>query len=122
MTGSELAPFDPLRYARDRVEVEADFWGRLRRALGRIPFAEDAVAAYYCARDPATPLRVKAILMGALAYFILPADTIPDFIGALGFTDDAAVLAVALRAVMPHVEERHWAKARAILAREKDGA
>ena len=110
--------FDRDRYERDRTQVESDFWDKLRRTLGRIPFAEDALAAYYCARDPDTPLQVKAILMGALAYFIVPADMLPDVIALLGFTDDAAVLAAALRTVMPHVKERHHEQARGALKRE----
>ena len=100
------------KYERDRIKVEQKFWDKLRRSLGRVPFAEDAVAAYYCATDPDTPLKVKAVLMGALAYFIVPTDMLPDFIALLGFTDDAAVLAAAIRTVLPHVEERHRARAR----------
>ena len=100
------------KYERDRIKVEQRFWDKLRRSLGRVPFAEDAVAAYYCATDPDTPLQVKAVLMGALAYFIVPTDMLPDFIALLGFTDDAAVLAAAIRMVLPHVEERHRARAR----------
>ncbi len=114
-------PFDEARYERDRTQVESDFWDKLRRTFGRIPFAEDALAAYYCARDPDTPLQVKAILMGALAYFIVPADMLPDVIALLGFTDDAAVLAAALRTVMPHVKERHHEQARVALKREEVG-
>ena len=111
-------PFDEARYERDKRQVEEDFWDKLRRTFGRIPFAEDALAAYYCAADPATPLQVKAILMGALAYFIVPSDMVPDFIALLGFTDDAAVVAAALRTVMPHVKERHHAQARNALSGE----
>ena len=118
MTGRELEPVDPGKYARDKAEVEAGFWDKLRRTLGRIPFAEDAVAAYFCATDSATPFRVKAVLMGALAYFIVPTDMIPDFIAGLGFTDDAAVLAAAIRSVLPHVKPRHRARARAVLEDE----
>ena len=109
-------PFDEARYERDREQVESDFWDKLRRTIGRIPFAEDALAAYYCAVDPGTPLQVKAILMGALAYFIVPSDMLPDFIALLGYTDDAAVLAAALRTVMPHVQERHREQARDALS------
>ncbi len=115
MTGRELEPVDPAKYARDKAEVEAGFWEKLRRTLGRVPFAEDAVAAYFCATDTGTPFQVKAILMGALAYFIVPTDMIPDFIAGLGFTDDAAVLAAAIRSVLPHVKARHRARARAVL-------
>lgn len=113
--GKAPAPHDPAVYARDRARVERGFWDKLRRNLGRVPFVEEAVAAYYCALDPATPLQVKAVLMGALAYFIVPSDMIPDFIAGLGFTDDAAVLYAALRSVAAHVSDRHRTRARAAL-------
>ena len=108
-------PVDPKRYARDRARVERGFWSKVRRTLGRVPFVEDAVAAYYCALDKETPLAVKAVLMGALAYFVMPADMIPDFLAGFGFADDAAVLAAAIRAVAPHIGARHRRQARAAL-------
>ena len=101
--------------------VKERFWAKVRRTLGRVPFLEDAVAAYYCAFDPATPLGVKALLLGALAYFILPTDMIPDFIATLGFTDDATVLLAAIRSIGSAMKERHYQKARAALAREEAG-
>ena len=52
--------------------------------LARIPFAEDLVAAYYCALDRDTPGYVRAVLFGALAYFVLPIDVVPDFLAGLG--------------------------------------
>src|SRR6202044_883624 len=48
-------------------------WQKLRALAARLPFAEDLVAAHYCAFDRQTPLHVKAALIGALAYFVLPA-------------------------------------------------
>lgn len=114
-TGRELVPYDPKRFARDEARVEAGFWDKVRRTLGRVPFVEEAVAAYFCALDRDTPLRVKAVLMGALAYFVIPADMIPDFISALGFTDDAAIFYAALRTVAPHIKDHHRARARAAL-------
>lgn len=117
MTGTELQDPDPETYRRDEARVENGFWPKVRRTLGQVPFLEEAVAAYYCARDPRTPLQVKAILFGALAYFILPADVIPDIIALAGFTDDAAVLYAAIKAVLPHVKDEHHAKAREVLGR-----
>lgn len=99
--------------------VKRDFWPKLKSSLARLPFAEEAVAAYYCAFDPATPLRVKGILIAALAYFILPFDAVPDFILGLGFTDDAAVLFGALAAIRSHMNQSHRDKARETLARIK---
>lgn len=115
MAGRDLIPVDAKRYARDKARVEQGFWDKVRRTLGRVPFVEEAVAAYYCALDPKTPFQVKAILLGALAYFVMPADMIPDFIAGLGFTDDAVVLALAIRSVAPAITERHRDKARAAL-------
>ncbi len=115
MAVKDKLPVDPKRYARDRARVERGFWSKVRRTLGRVPFVEDAVAAYYCALDKETPLAVKAVLMGALAYFVMPADMIPDFLAGFGFADDAAVLAAAIRAVAPHIGVRHRRQARAAL-------
>ena len=47
---------------------------------------------YYVSRDPAVPRSLKLKVLGALGYFILPLDIIPDFILGLGFTDDLAAL------------------------------
>jgi uncharacterized membrane protein YkvA (DUF1232 family) len=100
---------------RDERVVDRDFWKKLLKVAGRIPFAEDAAAAYFCAVDPATPAKVKATLFAALAYFVMPFDLIPDFIAGIGFTDDAAVIALALTMVAGQIKDRHRAQARAAL-------
>lgn len=92
------------------------FWRKMRSVAARIPFAEDAVAAYYCALDRETPVRVRAAILGALAYFVLPADAVPDLLPALGFADDAAVLAATLQLVAAHVLPEHREAARRALA------
>ena len=106
----------PATIAANERRVVRDFWHKLRRVLGRIPFADDALAVYFCAMDARTPMRVRAVLLGALAYFILPTDMIPDFIAGLGFTDDAGVLATAIAMVAPHITDDHRARARHALA------
>jgi uncharacterized membrane protein YkvA (DUF1232 family) len=78
---------------------------------------EEVVASYYCALDDKTPLRAKGILFGAIAYFVLPADTVPDFILGLGFTDDIAVLSAAIAAVRTHLTPAHRLAAREALSR-----
>ena len=82
-----------------------------------MPFAEDLIAAHYCAFDRQTPLKVKAVLIGALAYFVLPADVIPDYLPVIGYTDDAAVLAAAIKLVASHITPEHREAARRTLAR-----
>src|SRR5438552_5442301 len=100
---------------RDEARVRRDFWRKAARVAARLPFAEDLFAAYYCAFDRATPVQVKATLVGALAYFVLPFDAVPDMLPLVGFTDDAAVLLAALRMV----RAEHRDAARAALARMK---
>ena len=122
MPDQDIVPHEPARYAADQATVAAGFRDKLRDAAGRIPFVEDALAAYYCALDRGTPVQVKAVLMGALAYFVLPSDMIPDFILGLGFTDDAAVLYAAIRTVAPNIRAHHRTRARAALRRTDETA
>lgn len=47
---------------------------------------------WYVFRADTTPAVKKAYILGALGYFILPLDVIPDALGLLGFSDDLAVV------------------------------
>ncbi|HEY9215283.1 MAG TPA: YkvA family protein [Ancylobacter sp.] len=105
--------------AADEHRVRAGFWRKLGSVASRVPFAEDAAAAYYCALDSRTPTRVRAMIFGALAYFLLPTDAVPDIFLGLGFTDDAAVLATALNMLAGHISPAHRTAAKAALARLK---
>lgn len=99
--------------------VSKDFWPKLKKSLASVPFAEEVVASYYCAFDPATPIKVKGILLGALAYFIMPIDVIPDFLLGLGFTDDMAVLYTAISMIRSHMTQAHRDKAKETLEKLK---
>jgi uncharacterized membrane protein YkvA (DUF1232 family) len=103
--------------AKDRESLRRRFWIKLKRVVARLPFAEDLLGAYYCAFDKETPRHVQAALLGAIAYFVLPFDFIPDMMPVLGFTDDAAVLATAIRLVAAHIKPEHRDAARAALKR-----
>jgi uncharacterized membrane protein YkvA (DUF1232 family) len=108
------------RLAQDREGVRRRFWTKFKRVMAKLPFAEELLAAYYCAFDRETPRHVQIALLGAIAYFILPFDFVPDMLPVLGFTDDAAVLATALRMVATHITPDHRAAARATLQRGLD--
>ncbi|MCB4770809.1 DUF1232 domain-containing protein [Ancylobacter sp. Lp-2] len=101
----------------NETRVRAGFWRKLARVATRIPFAADAAAAYYCALDRDTPVRVRAMLFGSLAYFLLPTDAVPDILPVLGFGDDAAVLATALNLLAAHITPAHREAARRALER-----
>ena len=103
--------------AVDDGTLKRNFWRKLKRVAARIPFAEDLLAAYYCAFDKDTPIGVKATLIAAIAYFVLPIDAIPDVLPAIGFTDDAAVLAAAIKVVAGNIRPVHREAARNALGR-----
>lgn len=105
----------PAVIERNEQKVRAGFWSKFTRVAASIPFAGDLLAAYYCARDPQTPTRVRAILLAALAYFVLPTDVIPDFIVGLGFSDDATVLMAAVGLISAHLKPKHRKQAEGTL-------
>ncbi|MES2193906.1 MAG: YkvA family protein [Pseudomonadota bacterium] len=122
MASEHTVGFEPAdELAKDRESVRRRFWIKLKRVAGKLPFAEDLLAAYYCAFDRQTPRHVQAALLGAIAYFIIPFDFVTDVLPVLGFTDDAAVLATAIRMVATHILPEHRAAARAALQRGVDG-
>jgi len=107
----------PAVFARNERTVRGGFWRKLRRVIGMLPFAEDLVAAYFCALDPLTPLPARAALIAALAYFVVPIDLIPDFIAGFGYSDDAAALTAAIGIAGTYMRDEHRAAARRVLLR-----
>ena len=91
--------------------VEAGFWPKMRRVAAKIPFAKQALSVWYCAKDDDTPLAAKGMMLAALAYFVLPVDTVPDFIAGLGYTDDAAVFTALMAIINKNLKPRHKAAA-----------
>lgn len=100
----------------DEARVRRGFWDKARRVGAQLPFAEDLLSAYYCAFDRKTPVAVRTALIGALAYFVMPFDATPDILPVLGFADDAAMLAAAIRLVAQHINADHRAAARSAIA------
>lgn len=106
---------------RNEETVKRGFWPKLTKVLASVPFAGEVVAAYYCAFDSATPLRVKGILLAALAYFIMPFDLIPDVLLGVGFTDDMTVIITAIGLIRNHMKPEHRNRARETLQRLREG-
>lgn len=104
-------------FAEDAAYVRRGFWRKLERVFALIPFAPDLIAAYYCAIDRRTPHHVRLVLFAALAYFVMPFDGVPDVMPIFGFTDDAAVLAAAIKLVSSHITPMHRARAQQVMAK-----
>ncbi|NIK70043.1 DUF1232 domain-containing protein [Paenibacillus sp. BK720] len=91
--------------------VNKGFWSKMRKYAGKVPFAHEAVAMYYCAMDPNTPAKVKVTAISALAYWILPIDLVPDIFPVIGYGDDATAIFVAYKAISSHITDEHRDKA-----------
>lgn len=83
-----LRPDDAANYS------DANFWSKIRDAcrLADRVVIEVAFGLYFALQSERTPDAVKLSIMAALAYFIVPVDAIPDFIPAIGYSDDLTVM------------------------------
>ena len=71
-----------------------------------------ALLLYYVLKSPLTPKKDRNKILGALGYFILPFDLIPDAIPVAGFADDLAALTWALYAVSKNITPEIKAQAK----------
>lgn len=101
-------------YVKPEDYDEGSFWRTVRRHAGKWGGAMlvQVLTLYHCMVDPATPAKSKTIIAGALAYTILPTDLIPDFLPAVGWGDDAAMIAWAGMEVLNSVKDEHRDRAR----------
>lgn len=89
-------------------------WRKLKKVAHKVgrKTVYHVFVLYYVARDSAVPTSLKLKVFGALAYFILPLDFIPDAILGLGFTDDILALAWAVFSMRKYITPEIKAKAR----------
>jgi uncharacterized membrane protein YkvA (DUF1232 family) len=86
---------------------ESRFWDKLKRyakAAGS-EVIEKALWLYYASQRPETPVWARSVIFGALAYFILPTDAIPDLIPLVGYSDDLGALAAAIGMVSLYISD-----------------
>lgn len=101
----------------NEIRVQRGFWPFIRKLAAHAPFVVDAVALYYCARDPETPAAAKAVVIAALAWFISPFSIVQDLLAGIGFVSDAAVIAAVVGIVGANLKPRHRELARDALQR-----
>ncbi|MGR3762893.1 YkvA family protein [Rossellomorea sp. NS-SX7] len=93
------------------------FWNKLKRVGVKAGHSVvyTALLLYFVLQKPDVPKKAKMVIIGALGYFILPTDLIPDFAVGVGFTDDLGALGVALLQVAMYIDDDVKAKAKAKL-------
>lgn len=128
--GSGVDPMEAIDPARalvpsvqrvNEMRVRRGFWPKVARTAARLPFVDRLLAVYFCARDPETPTAAKGMMLGALAYFVMPFDAVPDVLAGVGYTDDAAVIAAVVALLGAHLKPRHQQAAREALDRLGEG-
>lgn len=95
---------------------EKSLWGKIttfsKKAGLKVIYA--VLLLYYVMADKNVDLKTKAIVIGALGYFIFPLDAISDLIPLTGFTDDLGVLLYALSqisdSITPEIREKAQVK------------
>ena len=89
----------------ERHYNEDGFWRKARHVAAQVgaKVLYPALQLYFMLQSKEVPAKAKTLIIGALGYLILPADLVPDFIPALGFTDDLTALMVALRTLNKHL-------------------
>ena len=97
----------------DKFDPDA-FWEKLKSLATRLGKESlyQILTLYYTMRRPDIPAKVKAIILGALGYFVLPLDAVPDFIPVLGFSDDLAIVALCVSYVRQWTTPAEEEKAR----------
>ncbi len=97
-----------------KVPDEKTFWRKMTSSVKKLgeDFAVMGIKSWLAMTDSNTSVRHKAILGGALAYFVLPTDMVPDFLAGVGFTDDLAVLTLAANSVGKTITSEHEKQAR----------
>lgn len=114
MKKTDLTSKDLVKYEGNYSE--AAFWEKVKKIASKagVKTIYYALVLYYTLTDPATPAKYKAVIMGALGYFILPFDLLPDLLPFAGLADDWAALVAAVAyvasAITPDIKNRARAK------------
>ncbi len=77
---------------------------------------EIVLILFYTLQRSDLPHKYKLVIIGALGYWILPSDLLPDLMPAIGYTDDLSTLVMAMTVVASHINDEVRQKAKDKLA------
>lgn len=84
-------------FKKKKEFVEENLWVKLEKFGKKISFAKDILALFRYMQDPNVSWYRKSIVAGALIYFIVPIDAVPDLIPLVGYLDDLGVITAVLK-------------------------
>ena len=93
--GSDFDSHDKFNEGKDYVEE--NFWEKVEKVGKKLSFTKDIKALFNYFSDKGIPWYRKSIVVGALVYFILPIDSIPDIAPLVGYLDDLGVITAVIK-------------------------
>ena len=93
---------------------EAGFFDKIVSVIKKagLTLIYKALQLYYVTENPNCPMKIKAAIFAALGYFISPIDLIPDITPIVGYSDDAAAIALALSLAQIYISDKVKQKAK----------
>ena len=84
--------------------------GNLKKAGANLIYK--VLQLFYVAQNPNVPMKIRAAMIAPLGYFISPVDLIPDLTPVVGYTDDAAVISMAIAFAHAYIDDEIRRKAK----------
>lgn len=103
--GEQFKQSDMDKYAKDYSDES--FASKIKSAVKKAGagLIYKALQLFYVTQNPNCPMKIKAGIFAALGYFITPLDVIPDFAPIVGYTDDAAAIAIAITLAHIYIDD-----------------
>lgn len=85
------------KYDEGKEYIDENFWSKVEKVGKKLSFTKDIKALFNYFSDKSIPWYRKSIVVGALVYFIVPIDTIPDLAPLVGYLDDLGVITAVIK-------------------------
>ena len=97
---------------------EERFWSKVTTVAKKagIKVIYMALLLYYALDSTSLSVKDRALIIGALGYFILPLDLVSDLMPAIGFLDDAAILLAIVKLLIVGIDNKVVALAKGKLS------
>lgn len=115
-----------LQFEKDSINIqtyekqysEEKFWSKVTSVAKKagVKVIYMALLLYYALDSTSLSVKDRALIIGALGYFILPLDLVSDLMPAIGFLDDAAILLAIVKLLIVGIDNKVVALAKGKLS------